>query len=571
MKFTNRWKQLSLRWKLLSGLLAIVFFAAISMIILNTQMLHVVRNHEQIVDNYVPKLSNQFTVKNKILEQMNDFLLYLTTGDHVYKENFLQSIEEAKELNQQLFEKAIPTEKSLVEEIIFQTKNWELYLKDRVLPVYDYGNNQQAIELFKNEAVPIALQLIDEVDDLSEKRISEISLINERILDHAWSSVSVGFVIIGVTILFTILLSFFVSRNMSNPIVEELKTANKKLKEETERAKESTRLKSQFLANISHELRTPLTAIIGYAELMQTIGKNYSRQIVISAEHLLSMINDILDLSKIEAGKYELEIEVFDLRNTVFSAIQLLQSRAEQRGIQIKYQLEEKPFLIEGDEKRILQVIINLLNNGIKFSNDDGTVTISLWDIYNYLFFSIKDEGIGIEEGKLDKIFDPFYQNDGGLGRKYDGTGLGLTLSKQLVELHHGRICVKSESGKGSIFTVKLPVKHNAKKAEATGETEQVILVFMEECKPILAEIVENIHKRGVEIYKFISVKELNGIQEKDIVILFVTDTINEHYVHLLREMNTWVHGKIIAYVHRPLTSIHKEELLGIVDEVYNG
>lgn len=571
MKLKNWWKRLSLRWKMLSGLLAIIFFAAISMTILNTQMLHVVRNHEQVVGNYVPKLSNQFAVKNKIVEQMNEVLLYLTTGDEVYKVNFLQSIEEAKDLNQQLLDHAFSSEKSMIERIIYQTKNWEYYLRDKVLPVYDYGNNQEAIALFKDEAVPIALQLINEVDALTAKRDAEITLINKRILNHAWSSVSVGFVIIGVTILFTILFSFYISRNMSNPIIEELKTANKKLKEESERAKESTLLKSQFLANISHEFRTPLTAIIGYAELMQTVGKDYSRQIVISAEHLLSMINDILDLSKIEAGKYELEIEVFDLKNGIDSSIQLLRKKAEQRGIQIKLQFMEKPFLLEGDEKRIRQVIINLLNNAIKFSNNGGTVTVSIWDVYNYVFFSIKDEGIGIEQGKLDKIFEPFYQNDGSLGRKYDGTGLGLTLSKQLVELHHGTICVKSEPGIGSTFTVKLPVKHDVKTVMDTVETEQVVLVYMDECKPILAEIVDRVHKKGLEIFKFISVKELKGIQEKNIVLLVAGETINEQYVHLLKEMNTWVHGKIIAYVHRPLNSMEKEELLGIVDEVYNG
>ena len=572
MILKNRWKQLPLRWKLLSGLLAIVFFAAISMIILNGQMLHVVRNHEQIVNNYVPKLSNQLAVKNKILEQMNEVLLFLTTGDEVYKRNFFQSIEEAKKLNQQMLNHGFSAEKPMIEQIIFHTKNWEYYLKDKVLPVYDYGNNQEAIALFKNEAVPIALELINEVDTLTEKGDSEITLINHRILDHAWSSVSVGFIIIGVTILFTILFSFYVSRNMSNPIVEQLKTANRKLKEETERAKESTQLKSQFLANISHELRTPLTAIIGYAELMQTVRKDYTRQIVISAEHLLSMINDILDLSKIEAGKYELEVEVFDLRDAVFSSVQLLRKRAEQRGIQIKYQLMEKPFLMEGDEKRIRQVIINLLNNAIKFSHAGGTVTISLWDVYHYLFFSIKDEGIGIEEVKLDKIFEPFYQNDGGLGRKYDGTGLGLPLSKQFVELHHGTVCVKSESGKGSTFTVKLPVKHCAKKSDATGETEQVILVYTDECKPILAEIVDRVHKKGLEIYKFISVKELEGIHGKNIVLLFAGETKNEQYLHLLKEMNnTWFHGKIIAYIHQPLNVMEKEELLGIVDEVITG
>lgn len=249
----------------------------------------------------------------------------------------------------------------------------------------------------------------------------------------------IGIVIVALLILIAILFFFI-----------QIKRDNKKLKQEIE-------LKSQLLATISHELRTPLTAIIGYAELMETVKKDYSRQIVLAAEQLLTIVNDILDLSKMEAGKYELVIEAFDLRNAISSSIQMLRVKAEQQGIDIVFNSADTPVFLEGDEKRIRQVIINLLNNAIKFSPAGGKIVFTLWEENRYLFFSIKDEGIGIEPEDLEKIFEPFYQIGDYPGKKEEGTGLGLPLAKQIIEIHQGEILVTSKPGKGSTFTVKLP------------------------------------------------------------------------------------------------------------------
>ena len=414
----------------------------------------------------------------------------------------------------QLLEGASQSEKPEIEQVIFETKNWELFIRNEVLPVYYYGNKEDAIKRLHTSAIPIALELMKRVDTLSNNKMTEISSMNAKNLKHAWSSVSIGFVIIGVTILFAILFSFYASRNMTNPIVDELKRANKKLKEESERAKESTRLKSEFLANVTHELRTPLTAIIGYAELMEGKEKSshqeklFSHNIVNAAEHLLTMINDILDLSKIEAGKYELELGLYDIKNTAVTAVNLLQTRAENRKISLHLIMPESPCHIVGDEKRVLQVLLNLMVNAIKFSHDGGTVIIRLFKKEEFMIFQVEDQGIGIEKDKQNKIFDQFYQSDGSLGRQYEGTGLGLTLSKQLVELHGGTIEVESEPGKGSIFTVKLPTGQRIEFSKQGDEEEKNIFLYTKDCRPHLPEIFRFFQERRIPLQSKIEIED---------------------------------------------------------------
>lgn len=579
MRLVKKWMDLSIRMKFFIGFLTIVLLSSISMMILNAQLLHVVKNNEVIVNGYIPKLSKELEVKNKIGEQINDLLLYITTNNKEYKANFYQSITQAKVLNQGLLNEATLEEKPAIEQIIFTTEKWEFYISTQVLPVYDDGNKEEAIQVLNSTAISIAETLMNQVDDLSNRKRSDISNLYTRIMNHAWSSVTIGFIIIGTTMLFAILFSFYASRNMTNPIVEELKEANEKLREESERAKESTRLKSEFLANISHELRTPLTAIIGYAELMGGMGKDFSRQIVGAAEHLLTMINDILDLSKIEAGKYELEWERFDLRNTIVSAINLLRSRAEKRKIQLVFHWPEEPFLLEADEKRIRQVLLNLIVNAIKFSNDGGSVRIKLWRDVDHLSFSVQDFGIGIEKEKQNKIFEQFYQNDGSLGRKYEGTGLGLTLSKQLIELHKGTIEVDSELGQGSEFTVTLPIaKGGIESVLPAEEKRKYTLYYFKECEKILPEILAFFAAHKMEIAQqipFTSDSDFQiratGLKNEKYDIIFAGQIFQPEYLSALREIKKAANGKTIAYVHESLRLPEKGQIMGVADEVYIG
>ncbi len=231
------------------------------------------------------------------------------------------------------------------------------------------------------------------------------------------------------------------------------------------RAETADKAKSQFLANMSHELRTPLNAIIGFdeamlggmagtftpkqAELLGHIQKNGRR--------LLGLINDILDLSKIEAGALELYLSPVSPSGVIGEIIQSLQSLAHEKNIQLGVDFSDStPTIILGDKKKLEQVLTNLLSNAIKFTpNGEITVTTQAVDDSTWQF-SVRDTGIGINADSLDIIFDPFKQLDSSISRKYKGTGLGLAITKRLVEAMSGSIGVVSEPGKGSVFTVTL-------------------------------------------------------------------------------------------------------------------
>jgi PAS domain S-box-containing protein len=235
----------------------------------------------------------------------------------------------------------------------------------------------------------------------------------------------------------------------------------------------SNQLKSDFLAHMSHELRTPLTSILGFSSVLekQIFGAlnpkqgQYIGQIHRSGQHLLNLINDILDLSKIEAGQMELEIGPTDLQEVCHSAIELVSETARIRDITID-QSRLGEFQLPADELRIRQVLINLLTNAIKFSHDGGRIGVSADRIDNLLAITVWDEGIGIPACQQNRLFQPFQQIQSNHSqaarangqRSNIGTGLGLALSRRLVELHQGYITVESIEGEGSKFTVHLPM-----------------------------------------------------------------------------------------------------------------
>jgi signal transduction histidine kinase len=223
--------------------------------------------------------------------------------------------------------------------------------------------------------------------------------------------------------------------------------------------------KSEFLANMSHELRTPLNAIIGFSEVLseRMFGElndkqdEYLKDIHASGQHLLSLINDILDLSKIEAGRMELELTDFDLPTAIDNALTLVRERAGRRGIVLHQATDEGPGQIRGDERKIKQVLVNLLSNAIKFSPDGGRIDVQAITVDGSVEVSVSDTGVGVAPEDQEAIFEEFRQV-GTASKKVEGTGLGLALSRKFVELHGGRIWVKSQVGVGSTFTFTLPV-----------------------------------------------------------------------------------------------------------------
>ena len=217
---------------------------------------------------------------------------------------------------------------------------------------------------------------------------------------------------------------------------------------------------------MSHELRTPLNAIIGFSEVLsdRMFGElnekqeEYLKDIYASGTHLLSLINDILDLSKIEAGRMELELTEFHFPTAIENAVMLVRERAGRRSIALQTQIDNRLGQIQADERKIRQVVLNLLSNAIKFTPEAGRIDVSAIPKDGFVEVSVSDTGVGIAPEDQEKVFEEFRQV-GTAAKKVEGTGLGLTLCRKFVELHGGKIWVKSQVGEGSTFTFTIPMR----------------------------------------------------------------------------------------------------------------
>ena len=233
--------------------------------------------------------------------------------------------------------------------------------------------------------------------------------------------------------------------------------------------------KSAFLANMSHELRTPLNAIIGFTDVLRSemFGavnekqREYLGDVLSSGRHLLSLINDILDLSKVEAGRMELELSEFSLEALIDEAVTLVRERAGQHGIELAREVDGVDVVL-ADERKMKQVLLNLLSNAVKFTPDGGWVGVTARRYDGEVEISVRDSGVGIAPEDLPKVFEEFRQV-GAASAKAEGTGLGLTLTRRLVELHGGRIWVESELGKGTTFAFRVPLRESVAEARASS------------------------------------------------------------------------------------------------------
>lgn len=304
-----------------------------------------------------------------------------------------------------------------------------------------------------------------------------------------------------------------------NLTLEELRNTNSELSETRDSLIETQKFRDQFMANMSHEIRTPMNAIVGLTNLLvksplNDLQKKYLNVIKKSGANLLVIINDILDLAKIEAGKMELESVPFPLIIAVNNVHTILGLKAEEKGISMKANIApDVPEYVIGDETRLTQVLMNLAGNAIKFTEKGGvTIDVTVGNKKDELFdvrFGVTDTGIGIPADKIDKIFESFGQASSDTTRKFGGTGLGLTISKQLVEMHQSELKVKSEPGKGSefYFTITFkadnkPKESSVEEGESTYEMKGVKVLLVEDNEFNQMVAVDTLHDifQGIEV-----------------------------------------------------------------------
>jgi signal transduction histidine kinase len=372
-------------------------------------------------------------------------------------------------------------------------------LVEEVIPLYEratISNEDKDMRPLRADAEGIASDLYQDAADLADGTRAEVE---ELIARNASSFASSRALFIGVSagaLVLALLLGFVLSWSLIGPIqridnrlaaiasgdfsggvevenrdelgalganVNRMNDELRRLYTELEAASQH---KSEFLANMSHELRTPLNAIIGFSQVLrdEMVGSvnekqaEYLDDIISSGNHLLSLINDVLDLSKVEAGQVELEVHPFSLREALERGVVMVRERATEYGVRVAFVADPEVDVVDGDERRIKQVIFNLLSNAVKFTPAGGEVDVSATRVNGEVRVSVADTGPGVAPEDRDRIFEEFQQSETGVGLR-EGTGLGLALSKRFVELHGGRIWVESELGRGSTFTFALPAR----------------------------------------------------------------------------------------------------------------
>jgi signal transduction histidine kinase len=364
------------------------------------------------------------------------------------------------------------------------------------------GEASVSLQLVQDEAGPVATHLktladalVKKVQDATDKQISENDL---AFADSQRLFIGVA----GVSIVLALLLGYLLSLSIVGPIrrmqtrlaaiasgdftghvevanrdelgalAANLNRMNDELGRLYEALETASQHKSEFLATMSHELRTPLNAIIGFSQVLkeQMYGDlnakqaDYVDDVLSSGQHLLNLINDILDLAKVEAGRMELQRATFALPGVLENAMSLVRERAIRQGVGLSTAIDPSVGLLEADERKVKQILFNLLSNAVKFTPGGGQVTLAASVVEDEVEISVRDTGVGINAEDQVRIFEEFYQV--GPAKTQEGTGLGLALTKRLVELHHGRLSVESAPGIGSTFRVTLPLRQ----PDAPGE-----------------------------------------------------------------------------------------------------
>ena len=448
-----------------------------------------------ITDNR--SLLNELQIKNKLQAFQTDIIFGESAlRDLVTTDNPEHVLEIDKDL------KRIQSQFDEIDSTIRPTSETGLLNRLSFLVSEKLENSNQVIRILYEQGKDSALSFIRSLRGriIRDSIIQTIGLINEsrqQTLSNISTSVnrngakakSWGIILAIVACLASLVTFWYlvVQGQRQQNLITTLDTSERKLKE-------ASKTQEQFVANISHEIRTPMNAILGFAGLLQKTGldknqQEYVRSIRSSAENLLTIINDILDLSRIESGMMHIEHLPFNLRELLDSLGTMMNVKAKSRNLYLTTDIDHSiPHILRGDAVRLTQILINLLSNALKFTHEGGvSIKVDCTEKKSELIsvrFVIADTGIGIEPAKQKTIFERFHQAQPETTRRYGGTGLGLSIVKQLVEIQNGTISIDSEPGKGSVFTVVLPYQIS-KETEITGALSSSVLV----AEPLLKKI----------------------------------------------------------------------------------
>ncbi|MBS0236432.1 MAG: HAMP domain-containing histidine kinase [Proteobacteria bacterium] len=331
------------------------------------------------------------------------------------------------------------------------------------------GNASKGSRTVLRVLVPIKpTQVATEYADAGE-RAKAVMVLDYDIQSYSVMMRYISLVVLGVMFALVAMLNFYIYRTTKSveAIVEKQQETSLEMASAKEEAESEAKNKAKFIANVSHELRTPLNAIIGFSEMIRSesmgpIGnqkyKEFIEDIHTSGEHLLALINDILDFSKAEENKLTVDNDAVDMTKLVDTCLRMVVPRAEQSKVTLEQQLPTEHILAMGDPKRLKQALLNLLSNSVKFTPEGGKVVVKLEmdNVGQRVIMEVSDNGVGMAPQDLARAMSPFGQVDNKLSRRYEGTGLGLPLTKKLIELMHGTFDVKSEVGLGTTIRISL-------------------------------------------------------------------------------------------------------------------
>ena len=432
---------------------------------------HSDKNIDQLIDDN-EKLLNEFNVKNQLEALEKNVVLVeskirgmVATDDTTYMEGVEMQMAKVRS-NLDKLEKIAryDSAEEYIDQLDYLVRK-KLRFDEQMLDVYTRKGKNAAANMI---AAPSGKRLTDSIllitKKISNVRENLLARVTKAIDDSVKKAQRLDTLLIVCVLISAAVLFWYIVNTIraQSRLIQQVRDSEKKVRE-------AAKVKENFLANMSHEIRTPMNAILGFTNLLQRKSLDsesslYVQTIQRSSENLLTIINDILDLSKIEAGMMRIEHVPFSLRGLMHSIETLFRSKTDEKGIQLVTDIDESlPDTLDGDATRLTQILVNLIGNAIKFT-DSGSISIAFSKKRSEgetvtVGIDVSDTGIGIENEKLDYIFHRFQQADNAVTREYGGTGLGLSIVKELVELQHGSIRAESEAGKGTTFHLTIPYK----------------------------------------------------------------------------------------------------------------